>query len=370
MASILDDVNSPAKILLIGKSGSGKTGALASLVTQGYNLRIIDTDKGVRPLRSLLTDEHYPYANLIKAKNIDLRQAVRYVQIDTSMKIRTIQKRLPGEGNRTTSETLLAPMDAQAWLKAINLLDKWKDDDTDFGSIRNWTPQDVLVIDSFSTLAKCVYYFSQSLNNRLGARDQGRDYQRDVGDAQNQLTRLLELLYDSSVGCNVIIISHITWIDESRGVASRPQEAKEGDELVSEPDGYPSAIGRALSPQMGKYFNDVYIVQSSGSGESVRRTISTVPQQGVLAKHSVRLDRDYPIASGMASIFAAIRDQPKPQDLLDACKAGSRTRAEVNPASSAGARSAGPSVRPSIRPQPLDASGTTPTAETPTSTGK
>lgn len=315
MPSITEDINSPAKILLIGKSGAGKTGSLASLVAAGYNLRILDTDKGIRPLRSLLIDPRYPYAKVIAARGIDLNHAVRYIPIDTAMRMRTVTQRT-GDG-KSTSQTLLAPVDAKAWTKAMTVLDSWKEDDLDLGAVSSWGLQDVLVLDSFSTLARCAYYFSQALNARLGARDMGYDYQRDIGEAQSQLTRLLELLYDSSIGCNVIIISHITWVDESRGIAGRPQD---GQNVISSPDGYPSAIGRALSPQMGKYFNDVYVVNSTGTGESVRRNISTVPLDGVMAKNSVFLDRTYPVTTGLAEIFSAIRGTPKPTDLLDAFK--------------------------------------------------
>jgi hypothetical protein len=321
MSGILDAVNAPAKLLLIGKSGSGKTGSLAALVAAGYNLRIIDTDKGVRPLRSLLTDPHYPYAKIIAHRNIDLNRAVRYIPIDTSMRLKTVFRKTPG-GSTNTSERLLAPEHGRAWDQVIDLLDNWKDGDLKLGSIRDWTPNDVLVLDSFSTLAMCAYYFNQSLNARLGAREEGFDYQRDVGGAQSQLRRTLELLYDSSVGCNVIVISHITWVDESKGVAERPRTVSEDGKSIplSNPDGYPSAIGRALSPQIGKYFNDMFVVRSSGSGEHVRRTISTVPQEGVLAKNSVYLNRDYPVTYGLASIFAAIRGQPQPQELINACE--------------------------------------------------
>jgi hypothetical protein len=170
-------------------------------------------------------------------------------------------------------------------------------------------------------LAKAAYYFSQAMNGRLGARDSGYDYQRDVGEAQSQLTRLLELLYDSSIKCNVVIISHIVWVDESQGVASRPKEAtKENAFVLSNPDGYPSAIGRALSPQMGKYFNDVFVVRQSGSGMSINRTISTVPQDGVMAKNSVWMEREYPVSYGLAQIFSLLRETDPPTDLIEACK--------------------------------------------------
>ena len=330
MPSIIDDIHAPAKILLIGKSGSGKTGSLASLVAAGYNLRIIDTDKGIRTLRGLLTDPRYPYLKIIQDKGINLEHAVRYQPIDTAMRMRTINKKLGND--KTTTETLLAPADAKAWPRVLTLLDGWKDGDIDLGPVSSWGPSDVLVFDSFSTLARCTYYFSQSLNGRLGARDSGYDYQRDVGDAQSQLTRLLELCYDSSIKCNVIIITHITWVDESQGVASRPKTGDgENANVFSSPDGYPSAIGRALSPHMGKYFNDVYVVKSSGSGANVTRTISTVPEEGVIAKNSVFLERSYSVATGLAEIFCAMRGQEPPKELLEAA----RPRRAAAPAPSA-----------------------------------
>jgi len=330
MGSILDDVAAPAKVLLIGKTGSGKTGSLASLVAAGWNLRIIDTDKGVRPLRSLLTDPRYPYARLIAQQGIDLNHAVRYVPIDTAMKLRTITIKLPGEGNRTKTETLLAPTDAKAWPSVINLLAEWKEGDVNFGSIYDWTPKDVLVLDSFSTLAKCAYYFSQSMNGRLGARDSGYDYQRDIGEAQSQLTRLLEMLTAGMMPCNVVVISHITWVEENAGVAKRPNVENQTPEVSTMvADGYPSAIGRALSPQMGKYFNDSFTVKADGTGESVRRVITTVPSGGVIAKNSVFLNREYNVASGLAEIFSAITSTPLPPGFLEALTPVRRAAAPV-----------------------------------------
>ncbi len=317
MPNLLDTSDDAAKMMLIGRSGAGKTGAQASLVAAGYKLRIIDTDKGIKSLRSLLTDPRYPYAKIIADKKIDLREAVSYIPFDIPMSLRTVTRQV---GGKSYSETLLAPKDARAWMKVLDQLNNWRDGEINYGPADSWGNDVVLSLDSFSTLAYHVYYFSQSLNNRLGARDEGRDYQRDVGAAQAQLRRLLEMLSNSSIKCNVIIISHVTWVDESQGVAARPREATaDGNAVVfSQPDGYPSAIGRALSPQMGKYFNDVYVMRSSGSGANVRRSISTVPFEGVVAKNSVYLKREYDISTGLAEIFAALRGQPEPTDLIAA----------------------------------------------------
>lgn len=310
MTSVLDgNSTDPVKVLVIGKSGAGKTGALASLIPAGYKLRIIDTDKGVRPLRSLLRDERYPYSAACRKFGIDLNDPslIDAVAIDQKMKI------ISGD---------IVPADARGWTRAVGLVSSWGkrlhgDQEIDYGSAATWGTDTVLVIDSFSTLAKMCYYFVQSLNGRLGKADSGYDYQRDVGGAQSHLARLLELLYCTTITCNVIIISHITWVDDSRGYNQSPEQMLR-DQQRPNPDGYPSAIGRALSPVMGKYFNDVFVVKSSGSGEHVKRTIATVPTEGVICKNSTFLQPSYDVATGMAEIFSAMREVPLPDGFLAA----------------------------------------------------
>ena len=44
------------KMLFIGPSGAGKTGALASLASAGYNLRILDMDNGLDVLANVLNN--------------------------------------------------------------------------------------------------------------------------------------------------------------------------------------------------------------------------------------------------------------------------------------------------------------------------
>lgn len=313
MPSILDPILDSAKILLIGKSGAGKTGAKASLICAGYKLRMIDTDKGIRVLRSLLTDPRYPYAKVIEARKIDLRDAISFIPIDLEVSVRNIIKRLPNGG--TTTEKLLAPKNGNAWLQIADLLDRWKDGERDLGGIMSWGPKDILDLDTLSTAAKMAFYSSQSLNGRLGTREEGNEYRRDIGAAQSALQRLFEGITSSSIRCNVIVTTHITWVDEAHGYAQSPA-SREQEGSTSSPDGYPSAIGRALSPQIGKYFNDVFCVIATGSGQSVRRQISTIPTDGVICKNSVWLKPAYDITSGLAEIFAALKGEPEPTELI------------------------------------------------------
>lgn len=321
----------PAKILLIGKSGAGKTGSLAALVAAGYKLRILNTDKNTNILHSLLWDYRYPYRKFCEAAGIDLTTAVHTIDVDQPMKLQSVHKKI---GNTTTSERMLGPVDGNAWYKCIDALENWsegkKGDEgySTFGHVETWDNSTVLVVDAFSKAARMAYYNIQALNGRLGARDEGRDYQRDVGGAQAILMRFLEWLACSKIRCNVILTSHITWVDESRGFAQSPQQMQMQDQ-VSDPDGLPMAIGKALSPMIGSFFGDVFVMRQSGSGMTTQREISTVSVDGVLCKNSAFMNSKYSIGSGLAEIFAALRHQPEPAELIAACGRAARQEARV-----------------------------------------
>lgn len=318
MAKFSDVDRDPVKALVIGDSGNGKTGALASLILQGYHIRMIDTDKGIKTLRSLLTDSRYPYAKYIKEKSIDLDEAVKFVTIDTPMKLMNVKKKLPN-GNDSV-ENILAPTDARAWPKILDTLNDWPDGDKKLGHVSKWTNSEVLVFDTLSTMAMMVYYHAQSLENRLGAAENGYDFQRDVGAAQSQLRRFCEMVTNAAIVCNVLVISHITRVDSAQGFTQSPeQRARAGG--TPDAKGYPAAIGRALSPIMGKFFNDVYIVTQSGSGSSVKRKITTTPTDNINAKNSTYLEREYTVTTGMAEIFAAHYGQPLDPSLVAIKKA-------------------------------------------------
>lgn len=266
MPSLKDHQSSATtKILLIGNSGAGKTGALASLAGAGFNLRIMDLDNGIDVLANLLRDtSKYPAGSLDR---------VNYITITDPM------KNMGGK---------LVPKNATVWQRASKYLDNWKTETEDFGSVASWTPQEVLVIDSLTFISNAAMNLILMMNGRLGQRP----HQSDWGDAQVLVEGLLSYLYDESVKCNVIMTSHITFLGDEGNMT-----------------GYPSTLGKALPPKVGRYFNNTLIVKSQGSGSNTRRRILTNPSGVIEAKNSnpSKVKPEYPLETGLADYFKDVR---------------------------------------------------------------
>lgn len=267
------------KMLLIGDSGSGKTGALASLAKAGYNLRILDFDNGLDILLNLLAGDSPALARVIFETCTDKLHAVGG---------NVVPKGIP-----------------TAWPRAMGLLTNWKvgsagnpaatppvaasSDYYSLGSLETWTDKDVLVIDSLTYLGKAALRYVLAMNNRS---DQA-PHQADWGTAMKKVEEVLSLLYSDSVPCNVIITSHVTFIGE------------EGTPLR----GYPSALGQKLPPTVGRYFNTILATKCVGSGANSRRTIRTASEGFVELKHPFpgKVPLELPLDTGLATFFEIAR---------------------------------------------------------------
>lgn len=266
MPSLKDHHSSETtKLLFVGDSGSGKTGALASLAAAGYKIRILDLDNGVDVLRDLLTSSKYPKEAV---GNVD------YVTITEPMK---------NVGGK------LIPAKASVWQRTVGMLGEWKDGDTSLGSITSWDSKTVLVIDSLTMLSDAALSYILAMNGRLGQHP----HQSDWGLAQVLVENLLRMLYDESVKCNVIINCHI-----------KPMGDEGGAEKY-----YPSTLGKALPPKVGRYFNSVLLAQTSGRGQSVKRLIYTTSQGTVECKTTAptKMPASFPLETGLADYFQLVR---------------------------------------------------------------
>jgi len=287
------------KMLLIGDSGSGKSGALAALAAVGYKLRIIDLDNGLDILYSTLS-KFAP-------------KALENVVFETiTNKVKSVNGRIVAQGN------------PDAWNKAMNLLTHWKvgtagqeakpampvagttivtpakaavpasADYYDLGPISSWGRDTVLVIDSGTFLAQMAMDSVLFLNGRFGGKIEIQDYM----EAMRLIEGLLTLLYSPEIKCNVIFTSHIAYL---------------GDEGFIK--GFPATIGQKLSPKVGRYFNNCLQVATKGSGAQMKKVIKTVSQANIELKssnpYSLPAEIEFSgITGGLATVFQTILGDP------------------------------------------------------------
>lgn len=268
MPSLADhQSNSFTKMLLEGDSGSGKTGALTSLVAAGYSLRILDMDNGLETLK-------------------------QYVLQECPDKLGNIEFRTLRDRYKASPSGPIIDGSPKAFVDAIKMLDRWKYDDVDYGKPNEWGPEVILVIDSLTFLSDAAFVWAQGLN--ANAKDPRQWY----GNAQDAIEKVLALLTSPNFETNVIVISHIKYIDNPDG--SRK--------------GYPTAVGQALSPVIPRYFNSVALCQTSAGG---KRTIQTAATAMIDLKNPkpFEMQPKYNISTGLAEFFGVLREPPKQQQV-------------------------------------------------------
>jgi AAA domain len=253
------------KLLLIGNSGTGKTGSLASLVKDGYKLRILDFDNGLDSL-----------AAAVRRSCPDKLGQISFVTLRDKRKATPIGAVIDGP-----------PI---AFVRSLQLLDHWKDGDVDLGVPSKWGPECVLVVDSLTFMADAAWDFREPLVPRgTGGK---YDVRAVYKDAQDAVSATLGLLTNSSFETNVIVIAHVQYMTLQDGTMK----------------GFPTAVGSALGPQIPRYFNTVALCETTPSG---KRTIRTVPTALIDLKNPKPFDpgmvASFDIEDGMAKFFKVLR---------------------------------------------------------------
>lgn len=245
------------KLLIIGDSGTGKTGSLASLVPD-YRLFILDFDNGLDPLKQQIARVNP--AHLANVEFVTLRDKVKASPAGPVI-----------DGG------------AKAFVAALKLLDNWPE----FGKPAEFGPEAIVVLDSLTFCGNAAYDWADQMNP--GAKDKRNIFY----SAQQAVESMIGLLSSESFRTNVIVISHVRWVDRPDGTTK----------------GYPSAIGGALSPQLPAYFNSVALATSSGTGDKVKRTIQTAPTALIDLKNPApfAMAPSLPIETGLATFFKTVR---------------------------------------------------------------
>lgn len=270
----------PIKLVMMAPAGYRKTSALASLLSAGYNVRVIDTDNGIGTLKAVASQSP-PYSpdSLARLSYATLTEPMRAV------------------GGK------IFPAKATVWPRAIGLLEHWTwtDEQTgticDLGRITEWGSSDVLVLDTLSKLAQGALNFHLAMNGRLGQAPTGNEYRRDIGAAQGLMDALIQLLFDTSVKCNVIINTHVRYTKED---GTMPKDNDEHATLY----GFPKSIGGAQGPSIPTYFKDVLSMRKVGTGAQI---ITRDPFMSLKSSAPFRIKPTYSAETGLAEYFADVR---------------------------------------------------------------
>lgn len=257
--------NEYVKLLVEGDSKSGKTGALASLVAAGYQLRILDYDNGLDVLK-------------------------QFVARDCPERLGNVEFRTLRDKRKATATGPAIDGTPRAFADGIKMLDRWKYDDVDLGVPGEWGPDVIFVLDSLTFFGDAAYDFREPLTPRGkgGVFDKRAVY----GDAQEAVENALALLTSDNFRTNVIVISHIKYVENPDGTKK----------------GYPSAIGSALSPMILRYFNNVVRFTNIGG----KRKIETVssPMFDLANAAPFKMEKTYDIETGLADFFKVLRNPP------------------------------------------------------------
>lgn len=283
----------PIKVLVIGLSGSGKTGGLVSLLKAGFNVRLLDLEAGVETLTSFL-----------RAEPPEVRARLDWITLTDPMKIMLGRP---------------VPAKAQSWNSMVSLLENWRHTDIsrgdmarlgyeakDLGPVSSWGPQDILVLDTLSRSAQYAFNFMMSMNGKLGGLQTQNEYRRNIYMIQDQyLDPLIALLTDRAIRCNVIVNSHIIYVDDKEAPPQPPQP--EGRAPIPQPQiGLPAAIGIALSDKVPRAFNHLLLARKEGNVRYLyTRSPGTVATKTTLVNAPVQ----YKMETGLADYFKAVRGQ-------------------------------------------------------------
>lgn len=245
----LDSVDSN-KLILLGHSGAGKTGAVLELAKAGYNLKVADFDDKIADLA-------------VKSGILD-REAQDRVDV--------IPFRDPEEKQHA------------AWRRFKKALKDWEGT----GAITDWDSNTVFVLDSLTFAAQACFDNEERLNP--GVKDRRQTY----GTAQESLRIMLSQLTSSAVKAHVLVLAHVKYVDVFA----------DQEELPSRTEGYPNAVGKAISPFIATYFNSMIEVDVKPNG---KRVIKTQPSAFIKTKvpilESRGLKKEYPVEGGLPEIF-------------------------------------------------------------------
>jgi hypothetical protein len=208
------------KVIIMGDSGSGKTGHLASLANAGYQLRVLDIDNKLGILRSYL--------------DANAEENIHFI---------------------TLRDDISAPK-ANAYRDLTKIIwNGWKTKTENLGALSEWDANSVLVIDSLTFLGKAAMHKAASeggkpMNTKLTMSE--------WGEAIGGVESLIDFLTSDYFKFNLVVTALPIAVDDEFGSSKL----------------YPQTVTKNFSMQVPAYFDNLIGLKARRDGSRYFRTIS------------------------------------------------------------------------------------------------
>src|SRR6266702_1521034 len=258
-----------SKLLLLGDAKTWKTTSLESLVAAGWVLRILDFDNLLDGLRNKIMRD--------------------CPQMATNVEFRTLRDKY--------KTGPLGPMldgPATAFINGMKMLDRWKYNDIDLGTPKEWGPKTILVIDSLSRLCDAAYDYHASMIKPGNSGD--FDGRAIYGAAQDAVEMVIANLTSAAFQTNVIVICHGTYMD-------LPDQTKKI---------FPQGVGQKLSPKIPQYF-PIYVRYKNVSAKPVCQIESDATISLAMPILNAFAGKTLPVETALATIFETLRGKTEPK---------------------------------------------------------
>ena len=277
--------SNPFRCLIAGYPGSGKTGCLAALANAGFKLRVLSFDKRANMAPLLMFTEPD------KRKNIDV------LFFEDPL---TVEDRYIG--------VLGIP---NAFAGALKAMDRWKykegETEIDLGRSKEWGRDTVVVLDNLTSMGDAAMRRARAIRNKTPVNTTDDTW----GLAMNEQAAFIEKMAANANNFHLVINAHMKMVGpkgERSGDTELQKLVKEQEAELISTRLYPSALGRALPPEICRHLPTVLRaerrVDRAGKEKRVLLTVSgpefdtKVPAIGLAA--------ELPIETGLLTVLEAV----------------------------------------------------------------
>ena len=289
------------RIAATGDPGTGKTGAIASVINNSsYKLRIIDLDGNTEPL--------FQFINRDRWKDVDIQH------VEEGLVLPGASDTVPSkeDPNKVVPKRLMdevRPKGApRAFRRVWQLLEDWPG----LGPVASWGSDTILMLDSATPLIKAVDRKVRHISG-IGPREQ--DWKHQMAVNADFLALFERLKNRRLTPCHLYVTFHRKLIapkeieiDTAKNkVPELNKEIRAAQAELIPTKYFPNSPGRECPTQIGGMFSTLLLFETvfDGAGKGTR-AIRTVPKPEMDVKVPAKLPPLLSVEDGLWRVFQAL----------------------------------------------------------------